>query len=255
MSVDGEVVLITGGSSGIGLATARLFSELGARVILAARDPDRLAAAVTAVGGDTRGVAADFTQPEQVRTLAADVAAAEGRLDVLINSAGQFEVGPAEQAGPEIAERLMRVNYLGAVNAMHAFLPLLRSGQRRSIVNVASLAAKIAPPYMAAYAASKSALGAYTHALRQELKGEGFHIGLVSPGPVSTPMIEGRVRTTYYPLPPGVEIISPEVAARAILRAVRRRVPDMIVPGKLSAVLRVGQAFPLMVDRVYRWVK
>lgn len=255
MSAGGEVVVITGGSSGIGLATARIFSKQGARVIVAARDPERLAAAVAEVGGDTRGVTADFTQPEQVRALAADIAAAEGRLDVLINSAGQFEVGPAEQAGPEIAERLIRVNYLGAVNAMHAFLPLLRAGRTRSIVNVASLAAKIAPPYMAAYAASKSALGAYTHALRQELRAEGFHVGLVSPGPVATPMIEGRVRTTYYPLPPGIEVIAPEVAAKAILRSVRRRIPDMVVPGKLSAVLRVGQAFPLMVDRVYRWVK
>lgn len=247
----GETVLITGGSSGIGLAAARLSVEAGARVILAARDPARLATAVAEVGGASRAISADITSREECARLAGEVGRVEGRVDVLINCAGQFEVGPVEEGGAELAERLVRVNYLGAVNATHALLPLLRRSYRRSIVNVSSLAGKVAPPYMAAYAGSKFALAGYTHALRQELREEGFHVGLLSPAPVDTPMIAGRVGGRYYPLPPGIGVLTPEATARALLYLVLHRKADQVVPARVSALVRFGQAFPLLVDGVY----
>lgn len=246
-----EVVLVTGGSSGIGLAAARLFARGGARVVLVARDAARLAVAVEGIGSAARAVPADITVPADARRIADDVAAREGRLDVLINCAGQFDVGPADEAGAELADRLVRVNYLGAVNVIHATLPLLRAGRRRSIVNVSSMAGKVAPPYMAAYAASKFALAGYTHSLRQELRTEGFHVGLLSPSPVDTPMIEGRVGTRYYPLPPGIGVLTADTVAAAIVRLVRRRSADRTIPGRLSPLVRLGQAFPLLVDAVY----
>jgi short-subunit dehydrogenase len=221
-------------------------------VVLVARDPARLAEAAARVGSAARALPADITSLADTRRLAGDVAATEGRLDVLINCAGQFELGPAVEAGPEVAERLVRVNYLGAINTIHALLPLLRAGRRRSIVNVSSLAGKVAPPFMAAYAGSKFALAGYTHALRQELRPEGFHVGLVSPAPVDTPMIQGRIRTRYYPLPPGIGVLTPEAAGAAIFRAVERRSADRTLPARLSPLARVGQAFPLVVDGVYR---
>lgn len=250
-----EVVLITGGSSGIGLATAERFARAGARVVLVARDPARLADAAAGLGGAARALPADITSLADTRRVAGEVAATEGRLDVLINCAGQFEVGPAEEAGPELAERLVRVNYLGAVNSIHALLPLLRAGRRRSIVNVSSLAGKVAPPFMAAYAASKFALAGYTHSLRQELRPEGFHVGLVSPAPVDTPMIEGRIGTRYYPLPPGIGVLTPDATANAIFRVVERRSADRTLPARLSPLARLGQAFPLLVDGVYRLMR
>jgi NAD(P)-dependent dehydrogenase (short-subunit alcohol dehydrogenase family) len=246
-----EVVVITGGSSGIGLEAARVFVEAGARVILVARDEGRLGAAVEALGGGVRAIRADIGSREDAARVAEDVAREEGTIQVLINSAGQFEIGPAEEGGPELAERLVRVNYLGAVNMIHAFLPLLRLGGRRSIVNVSSLAGKLAPPYMAAYAASKFALTAYTHSLRQELAPEGFHVGVVSPAPVDTPMIRGRVRTRYYPLPPGIGVLTPEATAKEIFRLVLFRTTDRTLPGRLSPLVRLGQAFPRLVDGVY----
>jgi NAD(P)-dependent dehydrogenase (short-subunit alcohol dehydrogenase family) len=249
-----EVVLITGGSSGIGLAAAHLFAAEGARVILAARDEDKLARAASAIGGDARALAADATSPEAVQALVADIESREGRLDVLINSAGQFEVGPAEQGGAELAERLIRVNYLGPVRFVHQCLPLLRRGSRRSIVNISSLAGKLAPPFMAAYSGSKFALAGYTHALRQELRPEGFHVCLVSPGPVDTPLIEGRIRTTYYPVPPGVPVVSAEAAAVALMRAVKKRSAEVVIPRRLGPVVRMGQSFPRLVDLLYRVV-
>jgi NAD(P)-dependent dehydrogenase (short-subunit alcohol dehydrogenase family) len=251
----GEVVLITGGSSGIGLAAARLFVEAGARVVLVARDPERLVAAVEGFGDGARAFSADITSRDDTLRLAREVEASEGRLDVLINCAGQFEVGPVEEGGPELAERLIRVNYLGAINTIHAFLPLMRRGHRRSIVNVSSLAGKVAPPYMAAYAASKFALAGYTHALRQELGPEGFHIGLLSPAPVDTPMIEGRLGTRYYPLPPGIGVLTPEATATALVRLVLQRSADRIIPRRISPLVRFGQAFPLLVDGLYALIR
>src|SRR5690606_41158550 len=105
--------------------------------------------------------------------------------DVLLNSAGQLALGSAEESAPELAERLMRVNYLGLARTVAATLPLLRAGSRRSIVNLSSFAGKLTPPFWSAYCATKFAVQAYSHALRQELRPEGIHVRIVLPGPSS----------------------------------------------------------------------
>lgn len=247
----GEVVLVTGGSSGIGLAIARRFAASGARVVLAARDEARLGSAVREIGPAARGTSVDLTESGSVRSLAEGIEDAEGRLDVLVNCAGQLEIGPATDLGPDVAERLMNVNYLASVRVTHALLPLLSRGERRSVVNVSSVAALVSPPFMAAYAASKAALSAYTRSLRQELAPDAFHVGLVMPGPVETPMISGRVRTRHYPLPPGLTIISAERVAIATERLVLRRTSETVLPYRLSGPARLAAAFPLVVDRFY----
>jgi short-subunit dehydrogenase len=251
----GEVALVTGGSSGIGLALAKRLADAGARVFLVARNRDRLRDAELAIGGDVRGVAADLAEPGGAAAAVAEMKrAGADHLDVLVNCAGQLEVGPAAERGPELATRLMHVNFLGTARAIDAALPLLRSGRRRSIVNVSSMAARVAPPFMAAYAASKFALNGYTYALRQELRPEGFHVGLVHPGPVMTPMIEGRVNTAHYQLPPGMPIVGPDRVARAIVRLIERRQQDCTVPAWLGPAIRIAAAFPASVDLLYRLV-
>jgi short-subunit dehydrogenase len=247
-----EVVVITGGSSGIGLAAAGLFSRRGARVWLVARDIARLDAAAAGLRGAVRTTAADVSDPESLIRLRETLHREEGRIDTLVNSAGQLELGPAEEIGDEIAERLLRVNYLGTVRVTSALLPLVRAGSRRSIVNLSTWAAKLAPPFMAAYAGSKFALTGYTHALRQELRREGIHVGLVLPGPVATPMIEGRIGTAHYPRPFGVPVVSPESVARAIIRSVESRRAEIFVPGRFSPLMRLASAFPTLVDIFYR---
>ena len=252
----GEVVLITGGSSGIGLATARRFAGAGARVVLVARDESRLDAAVAELeqqrGVSVRSVAADVTLDEDVDRLVGEIEAAEGRLDVLISGAGAMRVGPADQLGPETADRLMQVNYLGTVRTVHGCLPLLRGGRRRSIVVVTSLSAYIAPPYMSAYAATKAALTGYGRSLRQELRPEGFHVGLLAPGPVDTPMTDGTIRTAHYPIPFGVPVLSPERVGRAVYRMVDRRQAEVVLPRRLGPAARLASAVPTLVDAFYR---
>jgi len=248
----GDVILITGGSSGIGLAAARLFLAGGARVYLLARQGPRLEAAVNELGPEVFALPADLADPTAVTAAVQALGREEGRLDLLLNCGGQLEIGPASELGPEVAEHLMRVNYLGAVRTIAACLPLLCAGRRRSIVNVSSVAGRMAPPWMAAYAASKFALTAYTLALRQELRQEHFHVGLVYPGPVATAMTEGRIGGPHYPVPRGIPVIGPEQVAEAIAAMVRRRRLEVTVPRGLGIGTRLLAAWPLLTDWVYR---
>lgn len=245
-----EVVVVTGGSSGIGLATAAAFRERGARVWITARNREKLEDAAATLDG-VSCFPSDVTRPETLTALAERIRDREGRCDVLVNSAGQLELAPAAESAA-IAERLIQSNYLGVVNTVAAFLPLLRAGERRSIVNLSSFVGRLSPPYFAAYSASKHALQAYSHALRQELAPEGISVSLVLPGPVESPMTEDRLRTPMYPIPLGVPILTPDQVADAILESVFRRARERSVPKYFSPLLRLGSALPAIVDRMYR---
>jgi short-subunit dehydrogenase len=247
----GEDVLITGGSSGIGLAAARRFVDQGARVWLTARDERKLKQAVESLGSSARFIPSDVTDPASVQRLAHTLSTEAGGLDTLINSAGLLHLTPAE-TGADLAEQVMSVNYLGLTRVVAAALPLLRLRKRRSIVSLSSFAGRLAPPYFGIYSASKWAVEAYSHSLRQELHNEGFHVGLVLPGPVRSPMTADLFGTPMYPVPFGVPVITPEVVAEAILRTTLNRRAETVVPGRFSALLRLGAAFPRLVDLFYR---
>lgn len=249
-----EVVLITGGSGGIGLATAHAFARRGAQVILTARDEERLDRAARAIGQGASWIAADVTEEASLAALAEQVAQRTGHVDVLLNSAGQLTLGPGE-ASSDIAEQLMRVNYLGPVRTIARILPLIRKGSRKSIVNLSSFAGRLTPPFWSAYSASKHALQSYSNALRQELRAEGIHVGIVMPGPVLSPMTEDLLGSTMYPLPIGIPVIRPEQVSDAIVRTVLSRRKEVTVPGRFGAMLRLAGAFPRAVDLVYRFVK
>lgn len=246
-----EVVLVTGGSSGIGLAAARRFAEQGARVWITARDEQKLALAARQLGPEVRFAPADVTEPGSLAALVEAIRERDGHLDILLNSAGQLALGSAEASADALAERLMRVNYLGLTRVVAATLPLLRAGSRRSIVNLSSFVGKLTPPYWSAYAASKHAVQSYSHALRQELRPERIHVGIVMPGPVLSPMTEDLLRTPMYPVPFGVPVITPDRVAQAILACIRNRRAEVTVPTRFGLLLRLGAAFPRIVDLFY----
>jgi short-subunit dehydrogenase len=131
-------------------------------------------------------------------------------------------------------------------------LPLVRLGTRRSIVNLSSFAGRLAPPNWSAYAATKHAVQAYSHSLRQELRRERIHVGIVMPGPIRSPMTEGLLHTPAYPVPVGVPVLEPEQVAEAIVRCVLRRRLEVTVPGRFGPILRLAAAYPRLVDLVYR---
>lgn len=243
------VVLITGASSGIGLATARHFARHPTTLFLVGRDRERLAG----IANETRAIAirADLTQPEDIERVAETVRMEAGHLDVLINCAGQLEVGPTDELNVSAVERLMRVNFFGTVAMIDACLPLLRAAKRGSIVNVGSIGGLIAPPYMTSYAASKFALTGYTRALRQELRPEGIHVGLVLPAPARTPMVDGKLYGPYYRVPPGTPVVKAEDVASTIVRVIERRIAEAIVPRWITPLLALGAAAPRLVDWLY----
>lgn len=247
----GEVVLVTGGSSGIGLAAARRFAQRGAKVWIVARDEVKLHAAAESIEGDVGTLSADVSDPGSLLALARTVEERDGRIDILVNSAGQLELGDAAASAADIAERLMRVNYLGLTRVVAATLPLVRAGRRRSIVNLSSFVGRLAPPYWSAYAASKHAVQAYSNALRQELKPEKIHVGIVMPGPVRSPMTQDLLGTPMYPIPFGVPVIEADRVADAILACAFRRKAELAVPHHFGPLLRLGAAFPRLVDLLY----
>jgi short-subunit dehydrogenase len=246
------VVLITGGSSGIGLAAARQFVAGGARVWLTARDEEKLSRAAAAVGGSVRVATADVTDPGSLDVLIERIRQQDGRLDILLNSAGQLALGRAEESAAELAERLMRVNYFGLARVVAATLPLLRAASRPSIINLSSFAGKLTPPFWSAYCATKYAVQAYSHALRQELRPEGIHVGVVLPGPVESPMTDGLLHSPMYPVPFGVPVITPDDVAVGIVRCIRQRRAEVTLPARFGPLLRLAAALPTLVDLFYR---
>jgi short-subunit dehydrogenase len=266
-----RVVLITGASSGIGSEVARLFAQRSAcslggaphlappgganaphrvALFLVGRDPTRLQRVATETGA--RAIQADLTRPEELARVAEAVAQHSSRLDVLVNCAGRLEVGPTPELGASTAEELIRVNFLAPVALTDACLPLLRAGVRAAIVNVASVAGRASPPFMAAYSASKHALVAYSRTLRQELRSAGIHVGLVLPAPVNTPMLQASFGGPYYPRPPGLPVVTAAEAAQAVLACAERRYAERTVPRWLGGVIGLQAAFPGLTDLLYR---
>src|SRR5438105_2654635 len=185
-----KVVLITGGSSGIGRATALRLAGWGNRVAVAARQPDRLdevAAAAREVGADLLTLPTDVTDSDQCRQAVEATVDHFGRLDVLICSAGISMRCHFDGARLDAMERVMRVNFMGTLYATHAALPHVKK-TRGSLVAISSLTGKYGIPSYSIYGASKFAVQGLYEALQLELRREGVLVGIVSPDFVDTPL-------------------------------------------------------------------
>jgi short-subunit dehydrogenase len=252
----GRVALVTGASSGIGAATARVFAGAGLRVALCARRKDRLdelAAELTARGHEATAHAVDVTDPLAVRAMVDDVAARWGRLDVLINSAGRGFAATLEQTTAEELRDLMELNVVAVLGATRAVLPIMRRQGSGHIVNISSVVGRRAVPYRSAYSATKFALGALSEALRVELTGTGISVTLVYP--IRTTETEfAEVEVQKVPWRPMGPVQSADRVARSILRCVRRPRPEVYPywPVRILAVMSV--LAPGLVDRGMRRV-
>jgi short-subunit dehydrogenase len=233
------VALITGASSGIGAATARRVArEAGAKLVLVARNEERLNALADELGGATVLVA-DLTDPDAPERIAAAVEAEHGRLDLLVNNAGAAWRGTFADGGWENLSRHMKLNFEAVARLTEALLPLLRRSSPSAIVNVASTAGRVSRPGSGSYSASKFALVGWSDALHLEEKPNGVHVGMVLPGFVATegfPQRElvGRAATRWI-------VSSPDKVAEAIMDVgpggrAERYVPR---PYWLAAALRI----------------
>ncbi|HLM08463.1 MAG TPA: SDR family NAD(P)-dependent oxidoreductase [Thermoleophilaceae bacterium] len=243
-----KVAVVTGASSGIGLATARLLAARGWRQILVARRAERLEA-LAAELPQAVPLALDLTAgdaPGRVR----EAVEREGALHLLVNNAGAGMRAPFAESGYETVRRLMEVNFDAIVRLTEVLLPLLRESAPSSIVNVGSVAGRVGRPKVSAYAASKFALAGWSEALHYEEAPNGVHVGLVMPGFVAT---EGFPQTHLVRSPRTRWMVStPEKVARAILGAGPGGRAEVHVPRPWALVPRARFLAPGLVRRVVR---
>lgn len=234
------VAVVTGASSGIGEATAkRLARERGASVVLVARREERLRALAATIGGNASWLAVDLVHHDAPQAIRAHVERHHGRLDLLVNNAGVAWRAGFADGGYENVQRTMAINFDAAVRLTEALLPMLRASAPSAVVNVASLASRMARGTMGAYSASKSALASWSDSLRSEERAHRVHVGVVQPGFVLTegfPQEElmAKALTRWI-------VASPEKAAEAVVRVAVERRRELFVPRPyvLAAVLRV----------------
>ena len=236
------VILITGCSSGIGKAAALAAAARGHRVYATARDLESLRE--LAGGGRIRTLPLDVTDTGSIGRAVASVLGEAGRLDALVNNAGYGQYGAVEDVTAEEWRREFDVNLFGAVELTRAVLPAMRQARRGTIVNVSSVAGKIAIPFAAPYCASKHALEAVSDALRVEVAPFGIRVVIIEPGPIATRFGE-RARASvarmlessgpYSPFYRNAERamdtdfqagkLPPEAVARVIVRAIESERP------------------------------
>jgi len=222
---DGAVCVVTGAASGIGYAISDALLQAGAVVVLADRDAERLASAVSRLDAHTGRVDSaivDVTSQPQVQTLIDHAAARHGRLDFLFNNAGVGGTLPIGDATLEHWRRIIDLNLWSVIYGVHAVLPLMRRQGSGHIVNTASLAGLVPFPYQSLYCTSKYGVVGLSECLRYELADDDIRVSVVCPGNVvsrifGTPIIGG-----YVDAKPPEDAIAAEEAARIILDGVAK---------------------------------
>jgi NAD(P)-dependent dehydrogenase (short-subunit alcohol dehydrogenase family) len=186
--LEGKVAVITGGNSGIGLATAQVFSQEGARLVISGRDQKTLDEAARELGGEVLAVRADASSLAEMDKLFSAVKERFGKIDVLFVNAGVGKFAPLDAVTEELFDQVMDINFKGAYFTIQKALPLLNDNA--SIILNSSITAHIGLPDSSVYAASKAALLTLARTLSAELLGRGIRVNAVSPGPVSTPIFD-----------------------------------------------------------------
>ena len=247
-AVRGRVIVVTGASSGIGEAAARQLGKAGAVVVLVARSADdlnRVRGEIEAAGGTAYAYPCDLTNFEAVDAMAAKVLADLGRIDVLVNNAGHSIRRRVELSEGRFHdfERLIQLNYLGAIRLTLAVLPSMRDRQSGHIVNISSWAVQVRPARFAGYVASKAALEAWADSVQGEVREDGILFTTIRMPLVRTPMI---APTKLYRRVPA---LSPDEAAAAIVDAIVCR-PRRLRPVFSQLMDLTEQLSPRSMDRV-----
>jgi short-subunit dehydrogenase len=251
-----KVVVITGGSRGLGLVLARYVCARGGNVALIARDPEELARAKTDLaprGGKTLTIQCDLLDSGQIQSAVRQIIDRFSKIDILINNAGIIEVGPLEHLRPEDFDRSMRLHFWAPLELISQIVPEMRIWGGGRIVNISSIGGKIAVPHMASYSASKFALTGLSDAVRAELARDNIHVTTVAPGMMRTgshvnAKFKGKHDNEFawFAASAGAPLLSMNAnrAARKILAACRRGQPSLILTFAARAAILGNALFP-----------
>ena len=191
--LDGKVAIVTGASSGFGETTARALSNEGARVVLLARRKDRLDALsqeIASSGGRALAVSCDVADSKQAARAVEAAVDAFGRVDILINNAGVMLLAPVDRASVEEWQQMININVLGLMYCTRLVVPMMKKQKSGHIVNISSVAGRIARAGSSGYNASKWAVGAFSEALRQEVCTENIRVTIIEPGVAETELAD-----------------------------------------------------------------
>lgn len=186
--LEGKTALITGGSSGIGLATAKLFRAEGARLAITGRDPEKLAAAQEELGSETLVMRSEAGNLSEIDSLMAQMKNRYGQLDVLFLNAGIAAPAPVELISEAQFDEIVDINFKGVFFSIQKALPLL--GKNSSIIVTTSITNQLGSPNFSVYGASKAALRSLVQSLSLELIQRGIRVNAISPGPIATPIFD-----------------------------------------------------------------
>ena len=254
---EGETVLVTGASSGIGRATALAFGATGARVALVARRREALQEVADAIqenGGEAFVVPADVARPEAVRDCMRAVRERFESIDVVVNNAGVLIPARVIDLEPADLDAMFAVNVFGALAVMQESVRIMQGRGDGCIVNVASLAGRRGVTPLGGYCASKFALVGLTEALRTELHGSGIHVALVLPGVIDTPMAQSvEANDQFAALWPPLLNMPTSWVVWAVFAAARFRLVEISVPPGAATLEKLGALAPGVADSLIHW--
>lgn len=250
-----RVVVVTGASSGIGLATALAAADAGDHVVLLARGAESLTEAAVrcraAGAASVLDLPTDVADDAAVRAAFATVTTRYGRVDAVVHSAGLVAYGRLEEVPTEVFDQVVRTNLLGSVNVARAVLPGMRERNAGSIVLVGSLIGYLAPPYMSAYAVSKWGVRGLARLLQVEnVDRDGVHVSHLSPGGIDTPIYLQAANYLGWVGRPPPPVVSPEQVARKALRLLDHPRREVQVGATNRPIIWGFQAFPAVFDRI-----
>jgi NAD(P)-dependent dehydrogenase (short-subunit alcohol dehydrogenase family) len=261
-----KVVVITGGSRGLGLALAREFALQQARLALLARDSDELeraASDVQGLGANVKTWVCDVQDEGEIERTISAIGEAYGRVDVLVNNAGVMLVAPLEAMEKEDFERAMAVHFWGPYRLTMAALPLLKRASPSRIVNISSIGGKVAVPHMAPYCASKFALTGFSDAIRSELARQGVRVTTVCPGLMRTGShINAEFKGSHakefawFSVSAGMPFLSMNAAraARQIVAAACRGQPELVITLQARSLILAQAVAPNLFGHVFQLV-